>query len=166
MLEVVWRPVVMLRITNGRRRAPERTIIWICPRFFFFFYAQRQKNQTDGQTCDWSEKKKEKSGDASWCDVCFRWAGASCSLEVKHFLRTVLFPPHLKSEQSEGPWRVWPKYHHPSSPHTHTHTQAPVKLCKKAIQQIWPSQHKRLALFWHFPDISCFFFFFLLSRCE
>lgn len=107
------------------------------------------------------KKKKKKSGDASWCDVCFRWADGSCSLEVKHFLRTVLFPPHLKSEQSEGPWRVWPKYHHPSSPlraHTHTHTQAPAKLCKKAIQQIWPSQHKRLALFWHFPDISCFFF--------
>lgn len=167
MLEVVWRPVVMLRITNGRRRAPERTIIWIYPRFL----RTEAQNQTDGQTCDWSKKKKKskkKSGDASWCDVCFRWADGSCSLEVKHFLRTVLFPPHLKSEQSEGPWRVWPKYHHPSSPlraHTHTHTQAPAKLCKKAIQQILPSQHKRLALFWHFPDISCFFSL-LLSRCE
>lgn len=31
--------------------------------------------------------------------------------------------------------------------HTRTHTHTAVKLCKKAIQQIWPSKHKRDGLF-------------------
>lgn len=157
MLEVVWRPVVMLRITNGRRRAPERTIIWIYPRFL----RTEAKNQTDGQTCDWSKKKKKKSGDASWCDVCFRWADGSCSLEVKHFLRTVLFPPHLKSEQSEGPWRVWPKYHHPSSPlraHTHTH-RLPLNYAKRPFNKYGPHNTKDS----RYSDISPTFLVFFLS---
>lgn len=165
MLEVVWRPVVMLRITNGRRRAPERTIIWIYPRFL----RTEAKNQTDGQTCDWSKKKKKKAETRH--DVTFvsgelmvRVPWRSNIFYAPFYFHHIWSPSSQRARGGSDRNTITPPLLCAHT-RTHAHTQAPAKLCKKAIQQIWPSQHKRLALFWHFPDISCFFSL-LLSRCE
>lgn len=70
------------------------------------------------------------------------------------------FYPFFISTTSEvravrGPAKALTEIPPPLLSSAHAHTGS-VKLCKKAIQQIWPSQHKRDGLFWHFPCIAFF----------
>lgn len=111
--------------------------------------------------CFYAEAKiKEKSGPFDWREaVCAERRRPKVEvfdLGFTHLL-SIFYFHHIWSPScqraGEGSDRNTTTPPLLSSAHAHTGS---VKLCKKAIQQIWPSQHKRDGLFWHFPCIAFF----------